>query len=231
MNDHRALALEINKVAQYASFNAHGIETPRTIAAVGEIAIKEAARSFPPGPLILKPNRGGKGQGVARYDTVDALIDLASSAHFEAPIDGVSLVQEYIDAPLPFITRAEFVGGRFLYAVRVDTGNGFELCPAEACAADGAVRPKFEIIDSIDGDLIARYESFIAANGTEIAGIEFITDLHGRNFTYDVNTNTNYNPEAEARAGIFGMDAVAAFLGSELAIVEEALSRTLPLAG
>ena len=30
----------------------------------------------------------------------------------------------------------EFVGGEFLYAVRVDTSQGFELCPADACRID-----------------------------------------------------------------------------------------------
>jgi hypothetical protein len=30
---------------------------------------------------------------------------------------------------LPLITRAEFVGGKFIYAVEVDTSGGFELCP------------------------------------------------------------------------------------------------------
>ena len=30
----------------------------------------------------------------------------------------------------------EFVNGKFLYAVEVDTRDGFELCPAEACELD-----------------------------------------------------------------------------------------------
>ena len=45
-------------------------------------------------------------------------------------------MQRYIRAPEPFITRVEFVGGRFLYAVRVDTSQGFELCPADQCLAE-----------------------------------------------------------------------------------------------
>ena len=35
--------------------------------------------------------------------------------------------------------------------------------------------------------------------------------------TYDVNTNTNYNPAAEAKAGVSGMQAIARFLGRQLA--------------
>ncbi|MFP3490520.1 alpha-L-glutamate ligase, partial [Staphylococcus sp. SIMBA_130] len=36
LNDSRALALEVSKVAQYAALRKHGIVTPKTIAAVGK---------------------------------------------------------------------------------------------------------------------------------------------------------------------------------------------------
>ena len=218
VNDPRALELEVSKVKQYAALAAHGIRTPRTIAAVGRDSVIDAARGFGTGPVILKPNRGGKGHGVQLFDDADALIAHIRSDAYEPPVDGVALVQEYIAAPAPFITRAEFIGGRFLYAVRVDTSLGFELCPADACAVDGGPPvPKFTIVDSIDADLQAAYERFLAANGIEVAGIEFVVDRDGDIFTYDINTNTNYNPDAEARSGRSGMGALARFLGDELA--------------
>ena len=65
--------------------------------------------------------------------------------------------------------------------------------------------------------LKTRYEAFLAANDIDVAGIEFITDPEGTVYTYDVNTNTNYNPDAEARAGRSGMDTLARYLGAELA--------------
>jgi hypothetical protein len=37
-----------------------------------------------------------------------------------------------------------------------------------------------------------------------------------RDHTYDVNTNTNYNADAENRAGRSAMAALAGFLGREL---------------
>jgi hypothetical protein len=138
------------------------------------------------------------------------------------------LLQEYIRASEPIITRTEFVGGKYLYAVEVDTTGGFELCPAEACAIGDAACPvgetprdKFTIIGGIPTDLRSRLEHFLAGSGVEVAGIEFIRDSNGRTLVYDVNTNTNYNPEAEERAGIAGTDrsgpgAIATFLGREL---------------
>ena len=111
-----------------------------------------------------------------------------------------------------------------MYAVEVDTSDGFELCPADTCAVGDAFCPagdepraKFTIIDDIDPALRQRYESFLAANAIAIAGIEFIADADGTIYTYDVNTNTNYNPEAEARAGRSGMAELARYLGGELA--------------
>jgi len=214
VNGSRALTLELSKVAQYRALAGHGIATPRTLAAVGREAVVEAGRRLPP-PFITKHNRAGKGLGVRLFQNPDGLAAHVGSAAFEPSVDGITLVQEYIAAP--FITRMEFVGGRFLYAVRVDTGAGFELCPADVCRVDDAP-PPFTVVEGFDHPLIGPVERFLAANGIEIAGVEFLIDAHGRAFVYDVNTNTNYNAEAEAAAGIpgRGMAAIAGFLCHEL---------------
>jgi hypothetical protein len=222
VNDSRALRLEISKVAQYEALAAFGVRTPETLAVVGKRNIVAAAEALDY-PLILKHNRGGKGLGVRLFLSRAALDEHLGSLEFEEPIDGITLVQRYIQAPQPFITRLEFVGGKFLYAVQVDTSQGFELCPADACQIDSAaigsaacpaVAPseKFRIVEGYRDPLISTYESFLAANGIGIAGIEVIVDGEGRSYAYDVNTNTNYNPDAEARVQKFGMRAIARYL-------------------
>jgi len=226
VNGERALALEISKVAQYEALAAFDVETPPTIAAVGRDNIAQAAARLGY-PLILKHNRAGKGLGVRLFLSPAALAEHLGSPQFEEPIDGITLIQRYIKAPEPFITRVEFVGGRFLYAVRVDTSQGFELCPADACQVDSAVAAgvcpaeapseKFRILREFDHPLIPRWEAFLAANDIGIAGVEFIVDERGRPFTYDINTNTNYNPDAEAKDGRRGMGAIAEYLGRLLA--------------
>lgn len=226
VNTSRALQLEVSKVDQYATLARYGIRTPRTIAAVGRGHIVEAAKRFD-GSFITKHNRAGKGLGVRLFHTLDALREYVAGDAFEDSVDGVTLIQEYIRAPEPYITRVEFVGGEFLYAVRVDTSLGFELCPADVCQVGDAFCPvgetapvppsaRFQIVRGFDHGIIAQYRKFIAGNGIGIAGIEFITDAAGEIYTYDVNTNTNYNPDAEAQAGLFGMRAIARFLGNEL---------------
>ena len=225
VNNGRALQLEVSKIAQYAALAEFGIKTPRTLAAVGRPNIITAARAMR-GSFITKHNRAGKGLGVRLFHDVATLESYVQSSAFEDSVDGVTLVQEYIRAPEPFITRVEFVGGKFLYAVRVDTTLGFEICPADVCEVGDAMcpvgekpsaaEPRFKIVEDFRPSIVDRYQRFLAANGTEVAGIEFILDTAGELYTYDVNTNTNYNSAAEARAGQFGMLAVAEFLGKEL---------------
>ena len=226
VNNGRALQLEISKIAQYEALSRYGIRTPRTVAAVSKEALVSAARSFR-GRFITKHNRAGKGLGVKLFDGVDALQAHIHTDAFEPSVDGITLIQEYIAAPQPFITRVEFVGGKFLYAVRVDTSLGFELCPADVCqvgdafcpvgeTAPATAAPRFAIIDGFAHPIVERYARFIADNGIGIAGIEFITDREGELWTYDVNTNTNYNPDAENAAGKYGMRAIARYLGDEL---------------
>ena len=232
INNGRALQLEISKVAQYAALSTYGIRTPRTIAAVGREQIVAAARRLfedqDGGAFITKHNRAGKGLGVRLFHSVAALEEHVASDRFEPSVDGIMLLQQYIQAPEPFIVRVEFVGGKFLYAVRVDTSLGFELCPADACQIGDAFcpvgetapqppAPRFQIVEGFDHPILERYRRFLAGNGIGIAGIEFIVDRAGELYTYDVNTNTNYNSAAEAEAGLYGMRAIAAYLGEELA--------------
>ena len=223
VNGERAIQLEVSKVAQYEALKAFGIRTPETVAVVGRNNILEAAERIGY-PVILKHNRAGKGLGVRLFYSQAALGEYLESEYFEPSIDGITLVQRYVEGPEPFITRVEFVGGKLLYAVRVDTSDGFELCPADACLIDDtagicpAVAPaeKFRIVPEFRHPLVDQWQVFLAANDIGIAGIEFIVDGNGDAFTYDVNTNTNYNPQAEARDGRQGMRAIAAHLGDLL---------------
>jgi len=224
INGSRALDLEISKARQYAALEAACLRTPDTVLVAGkDLLVAAAQQHFAAGAFILKPNRGGKGLGVRLFYTLDALSTYIGGPDYEPPVDGLHLLQEYVQAQVPLITRAEFIGGRFIYAVEVDTSDGFELCPADACAVGDAACPatdgpraKFTIVDDIDAGLKRRYEAFLSANDIGVAGIEFVTDSAGAAYTYDVNTNTNYNPDAEARAGRSAMTALARFLGTEL---------------
>ena len=75
----------------------------------------------------------------------------------------------------------------------------------------------FQIIDGFDDPLIGRYAEVMAANDIHVAAFEFVRDRAGRAYTYDLNTNTNYNGDAEVAAGVSAMGLLADYLGEELA--------------
>jgi D-alanine-D-alanine ligase-like ATP-grasp enzyme len=214
VNGRPVLELELSKVRQLALLRAAGIAVPRTVAVMGAAPadVLAAARTLGGGPVVIKPNRGGKGLGVERFDSVEALE--AALPGLAEPVDGVLLVQEYVAPAEPRITRAELVGGEFVYAITADTGRGgFQLCPADACAVDGTPESLFALRPRIPAELTAAYEGFARQHGIEVAGFEFLETADGRTVTYDVNTNTNYNPEVEAVAPRSAARAVAALLG------------------
>ena len=231
INNSKALSLEISKSLQYKELESFGIKTPKTIYCNNKESILKSANIFKK-PFITKHNRAGKGLGVKLFNNKKELDSYVSNKNFEPSIDGITLLQEYIDTQPKVIIRAEFVNSKFLYAVEVDASDGFELCPA--CPEDQTDIPetqffgefcptignKFRILKNYKRNkLIENYENFIKKNEIEIAGIEYITDKNGIIYTYDINTNTNYNSQAERSSKIKGMKSIAKFLKEELLLL------------
>lgn len=227
VNGNGVIDLEVCKISQYAALQKAGIATPKTQAVVGSELIVSAAEKFNTWPLIIKPNRGGKGLGVEKFDSINEVKLAVRRLNEDAPLDGIWLLQEYVRPTEPYIVRCEYVDGKFLYAVKVSTEGGFELCPADGCSIEDAFCPafeedkpeetkdKFEITHILDDSpLIGLHEKFLADNKIDIAGIEVIRDESGTWYSYDVNTNTNYNSKAEIKAGVpkSGMQAIAEYL-------------------
>lgn len=226
INGRRALQLEVSKFEQYLALQAAGVRTPETIAACGDTEIIAAAHALGHAPFILKPNRGGKGLGVRLFDSV-AELERQLNGYQDRSLDGIELVQQYIRPAAGWITRMEFIGGKFYYQVEVDTSGGFELCPADACeageqfcpASGQEERKKFRLATRPpDAELVARLERFLRDNDAEIAAAEYAENAHGERYVYDINMNTNYNQQAERDAGNSrrAMHRVAQFLGEEL---------------
>jgi hypothetical protein len=159
-------------------------------------------------------------------ESVGDFAEYLDSPDYEPPVDGITLVQEYLRSAEPFITRVEIVGGAFAYAITADTARGgFELCPADACAVDSDLRDGgadgaeaaagdglFALREGFDHPIVGHYLAFARRHGVEIAGFEFIETADGRAVTYDVNTNTNYNPLVEAAAPRSATGRVADYL-------------------
>ncbi|MGA3152144.1 MAG: ATP-grasp domain-containing protein [Streptosporangiaceae bacterium] len=225
VNGRQALELEVSKAEQLIALRAHGLDVPRTMAVAGTADLAAAARKLPV-PFISKHNQGGKGHGVRLFASHDEFDACLAGADYQPPADGITLLQEYLQAAEPRITRAELVGGEFIYALTADTARGgFELCPADACAADArggaageaGAASLFTLRENFEHPITGSYARFCRQQGIEIAGFEFIETADGRLVTYDINTTTNYNAGIEAAAPRPALPAVAAFLGRLLA--------------
>ena len=221
INNGNALALEVSKSLQYLKLQEAGIRTPRSIFCSSKKQLLEAAENFTR-PFITKHNRAGRGLGVKLFENKNQLKNYLDNPLFENSIDGITILQDYIDANPKVIHRMEFVNSKFLYAVQVDAGNSFELCPCDSknnSESGNSINPdgnKFMILKNYENRNIEKYENFLKKNNIEIAGIEYITNKSGINYTYDVNTNTNYNLVAEKKANQNGMLEIARFLKNEL---------------
>jgi hypothetical protein len=222
INGSRAFELEISKLRQDVALRRHGISTPKTVLAVGRTRILEAAASFD-GPFLTKHNQGGKGLGVRLVNDPSELAAVLDSAGFDAGPNEQIVLQEYIRAPQPYITRVEIVGGKFLFAMKSSTAGGFELCPSDVCQAQKVTaNPEVCPVDgsatfdaspiTAEDPLVRQYLRFCEAEGIDIAGIEFVQGADGRRYTYDINANTNYNAALGKRIGVDGMREVAHWL-------------------
>ena len=212
VNGRRAVQIEVSKIEQFMAFRDHDIPFPRTVATIGKQALLEAAARFD-GVFMTKHNRAGRGLGTHDFDSVENLRDYVYGDSYEEPRDGITLLQEYIRSPDQSITRVEFVGAKFLYAVRVDTEHGYRNCPADGCSVSKfSIRRDFDRHDRI----LEKYARLLKVNKIDVAALEFVEDQAGNRYTFDLNTNTNYNAEAERDFDISGMGALADFLGAEL---------------
>ena len=239
LNGRSALNLEISKLVQYAALQEAGLSVPHTIAVSNREDILDAYDKMPFDDVITKHNRAGKGLGVQLIKSKEAAIEHINSSQYEDSVDGITLLQQYIKPADEVITRVEFIGGEFLYAVNVDTSNGFELCPADVCAigddfCPATQKPKhaFDIDTSFEESIIGqqtipKMQQVMKEQGLHVAAFEFVRDTNGQPYFYDINTNTNYNSDAEQRAGVSAMKSLAHYLKTTL---ENQTAGTMPLA-
>ena len=231
INGTNVLKIEFSKVLQQLLLKQSGFKTPKTIVAVGINKIKEAASDLNVYPMIIKPNQGGKGFGVKLINTINELDEMLEDNLINSSKDDTWLLQEKISTNEEFITRMEFIGGNFIYSLKVFSKNSFELCPADACEVDldqfcpvdetndiKNSQPSFFIDDEPDKNLAKQLTIFLKKHQIEVAGVEFIRNKDGVPIFYDINTNTNYNLNAEKQSKVNknGMEEIALFLKSEL---------------
>ena len=134
VNGSEAFALETSKVAQYLLLRRLNLRVPRA-RVINHLSQASAAADGLTFPVIVKPNIGGSGAGMQRFDTPDALRQAVATGTLSLGIDHTALVQEFLQPRDGHIVRVEILDGRFLYAIKVfpKAEEGFNLCPADIC--------------------------------------------------------------------------------------------------
>ena len=218
INGQKAFRTELSKAAQLSLLEELGLAYPKARSihrASQALGATEGMRW----PVVVKPNIGGSGAGVTRFNTPEELTITAGRDELAFGLDSTALVQEFIPAHESHIVRVEVLNGKFLYAIKVHiTGETFDLCPADICrtpTADLAASQASCVIDaakkglSIEAfappaEVMADVERIMQHAGIDIGGVEYIVDARdGQRLYYDINALSNFVSDGP---GLLGFD-------------------------
>jgi hypothetical protein len=217
INGTGAYRLELSKARQLDLLAALGLPAPAT-RVVNDIAQVESAAAKLEFPLILKPNVGGSGALMRRFQTPEELAEACASGvlHDLFGTDGTALVQEYHPPRGRAIVRVEVLDRQFLYAIRInnDPDQGFNLCPADICQtpgtavadesfdlcpADGLPAKAPRKIEAVDppARVVDAVLRICTTAGLDLGGVEYLeSERDGRLYFYDINALSNFVTDA-----------------------------------
>ncbi len=193
LNGADVVALDSSKARQLSLIASlgHAVPATRVVHRAEDLAAATDGMSW---PLLVKANIGGSGAGIARYSSREQLEQSLADGSVPSSVDQVLLVQDYVPPRGGTILRIETLGGRFLYALEVESGgDSFDLCPADACVAQPgraaiamtAVTPAPAIVEAA--------EQIACAVGLDVGGVEVvIDDRDGTPRFYDINALSNF---------------------------------------
>jgi biotin carboxylase len=224
INPVAAYRSEKSKALQLDLFERVGARYPRAVVVNHRDTILKALDQIA-FPLVIKPNIGGSGAGIVRFDSRDELEAGLDTLQFGP--DGTVLVQEYLESDEGAIVRVEVMDGQFLYAIRIvrDARAGFNLCPADICQVpEGAPSPAATTLEAcpvlaVPGLTVTRFDAppeaieavlrLTRAASIDIGGVEYlVAKRDGQIYYYDVNATSNFVANAPE---VLGFDPTARF--------------------
>lgn len=244
INGLKAFRTELSKAAQLLLLDSLELPYPKARVihrASQAVAAAEGLRW----PVVVKPNIGGSGAGVKRFDTRESLAEAAAANELALGLDSTALVQEFIPARDAHIVRVEVLNGKYLYAIKVHiTGETFDLCPADICKTTAGVdlnraacavdAPKTGL--RVGGyeppaEVVADVERIMSHAGIELGGVEYITDERDeRRLYYDINALSNFVADGLCVVGFDPFVKLVDWLEAEAARVNDRAEQ-LMLAG
>jgi biotin carboxylase len=217
INGAKATEIETSKALQLLLLSKLGLSFPKTIVVNHSSQIVDAAKQLQ-FPIAVKPNIGGAGAGIVRFNTLSSLEEAVENEAIDLGIDLTALVQEFIPARGGHINRVETLNGKFLYAIKVfTTGESFNLCPAEICQLPEAPQEIGEVclatapkkglkVEAFTpaAEVITAVERIVQEAKIDVGGIEYIVDdRNGDILYYDINALSNFIADAE---NVIGFD-------------------------
>lgn len=217
--------LEISKSAQLDLFERLQIPYPKAHIINNPSRALDAARDLK-FPVVIKPNIGGSGAGIQRYDTLTQLQSAVSTGDLHLGLDDTALLQEFIPAKEGSIVRVELLNKCPLYAIKITPphGFGFNLCPADICQDEAKTednetiendapapleanmcpqKPAMQIeATRVPDEIMARAISIAESAKLDICGIEYLEDARdGAIYFYDINALSNFVTDATKIVG------------------------------
>lgn len=234
VNGYEAFQVETSKALQIALLSSLGVKFPNTriINSVGKIVEAAASLRF---PIVIKPNIGGRGAGIVKFDSVADLENAAADNLFDLGIDSTALVQEFAPKRGGSIQRIETLGGKFLYGLKIfPEDENFNLCPAEVCRIEAAPEaggisaigemcltdaPKTDLqIEKFEppAEIVETVEKIVREAKIDVGGIEYlIDDRTGEPLFYDINALSNFVADAVNLIGFDPHENLVNFLQKE----------------
>ncbi len=234
LNGYDPYLYEFSKARQIGLLHHLGVHYPRA-RVINDPSQAPAAAGGLTYPVIIKPNIGGSGAKIVRFDNPEALRQAAQDGAIDLGIDGTALVQEFLPAEGGSIVRVEVLGGEYLYAIRLFlTQDQFNLCPADYCRVpDPAGRPG--TADGVSGrglpvegytppqSVVRDVLRITAAAHIEVGGVEYLINARdGQVYFYDVNALSNFVANAPA---VIGFDPFPRFVDYVLQRAQERRTR------
>ncbi len=202
INGHESFGFETSKARQLALMARLGARHPMGRVITNPLDAVAAADGLEY-PVLIKPNIGGSGGGIASFDDPAALDAAAAAGELEFGPDHTAIVQEHLPAEGDAIVRVEFLNGRFLYAIRLLLVPGsFNLCPADYCELPGigeAVSDRGSAVEAFNPppEIIEDAGRVLAATGADLGGVEYLVNARdGHAYFYDVNVLSNFVADA-----------------------------------
>lgn len=215
VNGYDAFVTETSKADQLALLESLGLPYPkaRVINHSREaVAASERLRL----PLAFKPNVGGSGAGVRRFESREALQAAAEAGELDLGVDSTAMIQEFIPQEESRIVRVEVLGGKYLYGIRIYTpGHSFDLCPADVCQSvdGGELDTGTCAVDAperglrVEGyeppaEVRQQVEAIVKSAHIEVGGVEYMIDARdGHLYFYDINALSNFVADAPRVVG------------------------------